>query len=264
MLLFGRTRKAVREIEPKEWALLAFESFGVLLGILVAFQLNEWASGKKDAARNHQLVERLFEESQVVVAQLRGERDDIKQMTDREAQFATALVRDRTCPPQDAWFAAFTTNMYPAIGVQTSVYDEMMGAGGLSTIPDTRSRENVAIFHSALAWVNSQTDNRREHLIPTVTMDDSRVTAGFEPNAEEPLKVTVDREALCGDKAFRNRVADAVRDHQLVYGSRAELTVLAIKMCNALGAALSRQCEPAWGGPLKDADANVSVIQGGS
>lgn len=242
MVVFSRVREAVGEIQRREWVLLALESLGILAGILIAFQLNEWAARRKEQARNHEVVERLFDESKEIVAQLRLERDAVKKMTDRELAFATALVRDRKCPPASAWFSAVTVNMYPTLAVPTSVYEEMMGAGGLATIDIADARRSVSRFHRLLDWTNRQTEFFRSHMTPTIQMDDPRVTATFEPGAEEPLGLQFDREALCVDQVFRNRVADEVRDHQLVYSTRADLLASAIKMCTALGRALNKPC----------------------
>jgi len=253
-VLFNRVRKAAGEVEGREWLLLGLETLGVVAGILIAFELNEWADRRKDAARNRQVVERLLEESEEIVSQLRSERDGIKKLTDTEMKFATLLVRDRECPPAELWFSAFSVNMYPAIAVQTSVYEEMMGAGGLSTLESGPARQAVGEFHTQLGWVNRQIEFFRTHAKPTVDFDDPRVSPTFDPEADEPLGATFDRAALCSDRGFRSRVADEVRDHQLVYSTRADLTRYAIRMCSALGHELGKKCSPTRGGPLSGKD----------
>lgn len=129
MILFRRLRRGVKQISSRDWALLTLETAGVLAGILIAFQLNEWASRRNQAARHDQLMERLFEESEFGVAGLRGWRDRMRQIVDQESKFAVSLAAGR-CPPDADWVAANTVHMMPAVVAPTSVYQELMGAGG--------------------------------------------------------------------------------------------------------------------------------------
>ena len=68
MILFKRVGESFRKIEGREWALLSLETLGVIAGILIAFELNEWAANRAAAARHHEMMERLFEESEQDVA----------------------------------------------------------------------------------------------------------------------------------------------------------------------------------------------------
>ena len=133
MILFKRVGDSFRHIEDREWTLLFLETLGVLVGILLAFELQEWAQRRSEAAKHRQLMERLFEESELDVAVLRDIRSTSKTMARDEQSFATKLSAGE-CPPQDAWSTVTTTNMYPPITVPSSVYEELMGAGGLSSV----------------------------------------------------------------------------------------------------------------------------------
>ena len=46
MILFKRVSESFRHIEDREWMLLSLETLGVLAGILIAFELQQWASGE--------------------------------------------------------------------------------------------------------------------------------------------------------------------------------------------------------------------------
>ena len=75
MILFKRVGESFRHIEDREWLLLFLETVGVLVGILLAFELQEWASRRADAAKHREIMDRLFEESEQDVASLRDLRD---------------------------------------------------------------------------------------------------------------------------------------------------------------------------------------------
>jgi hypothetical protein len=217
MLLFERFKQGFVRISTREWILLSLETIGVLAGILIAFALNEWAQQRQASARRLELSERLFEEARMNLSLMRVGRDTMQEATARERAFATALVRDGTCPPEADWDAVVTVNMFPPIAVQTAAYEELLGAGGLSTIEDPDARKAVADFHSILDWQRRQNDGFRAAGKEIIAVDDPRVTVGFDPEADEPETFRYDRPALCADRAFRVFAAgvDRIRNHGL-------------------------------------------------
>lgn len=255
MLLFEHLQHGFRRITGREWALLILETLGVLAGILIAFALNEWAQQRGEKAQRAQLAERLFDEAQLNVSMLRGERGAFDALTKQERDFATALVRDGICPDEDAWSAVTTVNFYPAIPAQTTAYDEMLASGGLGRVEDPAARKAIADFRSALDYFRTQNGYMRSVSHMVLPVDDPRVAVGFDPGADEPETFHYDRPALCADRGFRARVADAVRDHAFVSQARATLTEAAITACVRLAGAMHRECTPRFGGPLLGRDA---------
>ena len=257
MIFFHQLSRTWREIHRREWLLLALEFVTVLAGIIIAFQLNEWASSRKDKAHQQQVIERLFDDARLNVALFRQARDETKKQMEREERFALQITGGQ-CPAQQDWWSAVTVNFYPSIEVQTSVYEELMGSGGLSSIPDEQARNAVSDFHAALKWASAQNEAFRLNKEAPLRLRDPRVNVTYDSKADEPLNITVDREAFCADKTFRNGLADAVRDHRAVYTYRRDLTVYAIEMCSALGRMLGKACVPTRGGPLTGADAEAA------
>ena len=256
MILFSRVRGAFDKIEGREWALLTLETLGVIAGILIAFELNEWASRRAEAARHRQIMERLFEESQQDVASSREMRDIMLSMSRNEIQFSSDLSNSK-CPSESQWRAVTTIQMLPSFDVPRSVYQELMGAGGLSSIKDTRVREAITIFNTQLDWAQGQNEYFRQFRPEVVPPSDSRITIRLDMKADDPEVVTFDRAALCRDPAFRNRMVDATRNHLVVADYHDGVTAWAINMCGVLGASLGHRCEPAFGGKLTGKDAEL-------
>lgn len=254
MILFKRLGESFRHIEDREWVLLALETLGVLVGILIAFELQEWASNRSEDRRHRQIMERLFEESEQDVAVVRDLRDTMHSITTRESAFATALTHG-TCPPASQWEAVETTGMYPSFKAPRSVYEELMGAGGLSTIRELRVREAVAQFNLALDWSQSQNEFFRSKATDVIPIEDPRLSVTYNAGAKDLLVATYDRAALCSDRAFRNQMASAARNHLVIASLHESVTQQAIAMCGALARSLSHQCVPASGGPLSSEDA---------
>src|SRR5690242_11093228 len=97
MILFKRVGESFRHIEDREWVLLFLETLGVLVGILLAFELQEWGSRRSEAAKHREIMERLFEESQLDVIYLRGIRDFMRTAVKAESDFAERLSNGE-CP----------------------------------------------------------------------------------------------------------------------------------------------------------------------
>jgi len=253
MILFNRVGQSFRHIEDREWVLLFLETFGVLVGILLAFELQEWATNRAAAARHQEIVDRLFEESEQDVGSLRDIRDVLLSESKTEVDFATQLSAGK-CPPKEMWTAVGTVQMLPSFDLPRSVYTELMGSGGLSSIPDPRVRKAIALFNSEVAWSEGQIEYFRGHRPDPVPVSDNRVRLRYDPTADEPEVADYDRAALCTDQAFRNQMVSAARNHRVFASYHDDVTLWAINMCGVLGESIGRRCEPAFGGPLKGED----------
>ena len=259
MILFKRVGESFKHIEDREWLLLFLETLGVVAGILIAFELNEWGAQRAAAQRQHELLERLFEESEATVAVLRSDRDQMVRISDGERSFATMLIQKNNCPPQSMWQAVDTLPMYPAVTVPSTVYQEIMGSGGLSSIRDIRVRQSVSYYRATLELTQAQNANFRAHVTLPVPTSDGRVTYDFDAAADEPQVARYDTQALCSDHVFRNSIVESVRDHWFIANLRGELADSAIEMCATIGASLERKCVPLFGGPLAGADARLAA-----
>ena len=260
MILFKRVSESFKHIEDREWVLLFLETLGVLVGILLAFELQEWAGRRSDREQRHHQMERLLAEAEDNVALLRDERTVLKKMTDNERAFATALVHKGECPPASQWNAVNSVKKYPAVDVSEAVYQEMMGAGGLSSIENDYVRQAVSQFHAELRYFESQNSYFRQAHVDPVTSSDARVSIDFDAERHDPMSWSFDRSALCRDHGFRNRMAQAARNHWVMTtDARDALTEHAIKMCAAIAQQLGRTCAPKSGGPLTGNDAQMAA-----
>jgi hypothetical protein len=256
MILFKRVGTAFRGIEGREWALLSLETLGVVAGILIAFELNEWAGRRNEAARHSRVMERLFEESQWDVITLRSIRDLMRAQVKDEEQFATLISRDQ-CPPERLWEAVGTVAMLPALDAPRSVYQELMRAGGLSSIEQPIVRQEIANFARSLEWGQKQIDYFRLVKRDPVPAEDRRVRVRYDAAADERQIETYDREALCRDSAFKNRMVQETRQHRVALSYHEGATEDAIYMCGVLGESLGRRCDPNYGGKLAPDDVKV-------
>jgi hypothetical protein len=258
MILFKRVGESLKRIEDREWVLLALETLGVLAGILIAFELQQWGANRADAAKHHQLMERLFEESEMDVAILRDMRDSLDGLVAGEKRFAQTLFAGQ-CPPEDQWRAVETIGMLPALTAPTSVYQELMGAGGLSSVQRRDVRRAIAQFHRTLDWSQQQVAYFRQVKEDPVPNRDPRVTISYDPTKDDPEVATFDRNALCANHAFRNSFAASLRQHIVFTSYHQSSLEDAIGMCVRLADNIGKGCIPTFGGSLKGPDATYAA-----
>jgi hypothetical protein len=258
MVLFPRARAALKRIEDREWLLLALETAGVLTGILIAFELQEWGAQRDQASKHHQLMERLLEESENDISVIRSMRDSLSEFVGREQAFSVVLAKGQ-CPADRDFDAVGTTMLMPALTAPTSVYQELMGAGGLSSIERKDIREKLASFHYDLEWGQKQVEFFRTERNDPVPSSDPRRTTILDPNAEEPQVDTYDAQALCRDQGFKSRMAIATRNHSVFLSYFQVPLDDAIDVCTRLADDLGDKCAPRYGGPLKGADATLAA-----
>ena len=154
-------------------------------------------------------------------------------------------------------YAVGTVAMLPALDAPRSVYNELMGAGGLSSIEEVAVRQAVADFSRSMEWGQKQIDYFRLVRRDPVPAEDPRVRVRYDVAAEERQIETYDRQALCDDPAFRNRMMQETRQHRVALSYHEAATEDAIWMCGVLGESLGRRCNPPKGGQLAGEDAKL-------
>jgi hypothetical protein len=144
--IWSRTAARVRKTD---WLAVAGELAIVVVGILIAFQLDRWAEHWRQTQERRLYLERLAEESRGNVAAL--ERVN-REFGDNTAQ-VLGLARAIAEPAQRARIAdrpnyACGALQLPGARLQTAALEEAGDAGALELLPDARLRQ---LLHAAAA-----------------------------------------------------------------------------------------------------------------
>lgn len=259
VVIWRRLQKAVGGINDTEWAILAVETFGVFLGILLAFQLDGWAESVREAREQQSLMERLLSEAETNVANLRSERDDFEQLSDTQFEAIDRIFNKDQCTAKE-WEDLRTTGFYPALPVVSAVYEEMVGAGGLGLLPNAEVRNAVAAFSGSIEGYRNQQDFFRNSMLqqPADISREYGIVTGLEL---EQRRFIVDRSVMykaCEDHLYLSAVASEVRNFGVIQNWREGVTESAIQMCAALARELDAECRPADGKPLEGKDLEVA------
>jgi hypothetical protein len=213
--------------------------------VLVALLVNAWWLGREERAREAQVLDRLHEESEAVVAyfqRILAFHDDLN----RSLEGAVAAMQ----PGGDAHvadlaafrrgiFLAFT---YPAVSPPRSVYDEITGAGRFGDLSSVDVRSAISGYYGRLDETQSRLAFFRLTAQPGIqmTMD---LPFAYAPTVPERLEILVEPATLRANQRLYNALVFGLRNQISFQQSRQRLYDDAVVMCETLAAAVGRVCE---------------------
>lgn len=256
--LWRRVRRriihGVGGIGDTEWALLGFETLGVIGGVFLAFQLGSWVEDRREAGAQRAQLERLHQESEETVRFLRFWRDDFNQSEDRIAAALDGWINAGTCPSAEDWQAFRQMDRLVAITPQRAAYEEMLGSGGMGRLDDPRVREAISDFYSTLDFHDQQLAYFRQTALNDFRDFDYGQDYGFDAETRSARQEDGWQDTACRDRDHRNQTARKFASFKWLQDLREELTGDAIKMCIAIAGELGEDCVPTDGGALSAAD----------
>lgn len=220
----GRARKA-------DWWAVAGELVIVVVGILIAFQLDRWSEGWRGAKDRSAYLQRLVEESEANVTALTRLDKQFGEVTQEVGRMARVVddparrgalrfVGDRAC----------RALQMPASKLQTAALEETGNPAALQLVPDPTLRR---LIHAAAAETR-YADRQIEYFRDTF----QRFGVQFDPHAnwsvdEKSGKIgcSVDFEALAHEPGARTLLTRIYRD-RLVFG---DIHAAQIKAQRAVG-----------------------------
>jgi len=251
MSRFFRIHRNDRLKEGKTLGYLKYAIGEILLlviGILIALQVNNWNETRKQRVREGEALERLLEEAMKDVgyfseAIVQGEEWDRMQ----EAALA-ALSRGEWDQVDDtfSWEGAlFSLTTLPTLSPPRSVYDDLVSSGIFGELTDVDVRTAVAAYYSQLQYAQGQLAFVRT-LIPEfrqARVESDGVKFIYDPTAERSLAADFDLPALAGNRRFMDSALNAWSNQRHLQSTRKNTLVRAQEMCEALATAVGKSCD---------------------
>lgn len=233
-------KRMLVSLKRQDWAMVGIEFVLVVVGVLFAFQINEWAAEKASADTNQQAGERLLEEVERDVAYLR-------QATDYEQENVDALrdglSRARTGRGEPVKEASFTARLVSArsmvaLAPPSSVYDDIVSSGGLNRIGDEGVRAAIGRFRSTLSF-----EERMRQQLQTTLPSFERIEAfDYSIGGSGQLVASVNFRALAGDRQALQIIALTAENHRILLMLRTRALRDGMQVCLALAKSLGRSC----------------------
>ena len=237
-------RRVTEHVKSQNWTAIALDFLIVVLGVLLAFQINAWNDSRRAEAVRTAAIERLLTESEKSVLYL---RNSVARFEDSNAKRADLLNRIR----QDDWQDANTDQMIqgivtmgrmPPVAPPRSAYDEIIASGLFAEIGDAKSRESVTAYFASVDYLNGMSEYMRTLSDWHSYWKSDSISEVFSPDEEFQTKTVLDVDSLREDEEFQ---AILVRGHRvqlaLTEWWRDALSE-AETMCSELARSSSRRC----------------------
>ncbi len=207
----SRLERIRAELAKHNWLSVGIEILIVTLGVLLAFEIEQWGQRRERAQQERQFLERLYVENQRAAREMQtlaedhrkvireyrlglAARDDPKRLQAfaRQEDFGCALFRFREAPFND------------------TSYEELVAAGRINLISDPALRNEIRDLAAAQAASARQIQWSRSFLQDQVAGVDTYSRLDMEPSGE--VRCSVDWPALIRD---RTAVRTAVRTYRV-------------------------------------------------
>ncbi len=243
---FERLRHALAE---HNWLSVGIEILIVTIGVLLAFEIEQWGERRERASEERQLLERLYVENQQGIAELRAvlpnhvkavrELGTVVRLQDQPERLAQ-LAR------QESWGCGVAT--LPSAPYNDTASEELIASGRLNLISDRRLRDQARMLSAVQQQGATQLGYARSLALivvpPINRFYHYQLGAGPDPICH------IDYGELVKDVEARNSVARAYRSQQLMMQMREGTLAESLKLQAMLACKLDKpECGPATSPP---------------
>lgn len=226
-------------IRNRDWLGIAIELVVVTLGVLLAFQIDQWGQDRRQAREERQFLERMYRETSDAIREndwAVGVHARIRRTAVEGLRLATdeaALARFATAPESCLSGASF-----PGLGFNDTSYEELTASGRLNIISDPVLRAELRQVAAAQAEAVTQLNYSRAQGIPITDALDRYAILGFDKDGNRTCRT--DWPALVKDRAARNAVVRNARNQVLVWQKRAYTRDMLAKAHNHIACKLGK------------------------
>ena len=194
-----------RAFRTQNWFAVATEFVIVIAGVVIGFQINAWAQGRIQAEREAALLDRLHDEVEDAVGELRNMVELYDTLNVQRTEVIERLIaRDFEDMDEDAMTSgAVSSGILPAFSAREGVYNEIVSAGMLSGLGDRAFREALGEYRSSVTFLRGQIDYFRDIANSNTGMSDTpHVSQVYAPGTARERRYVVDWDAAAGDPEF--------------------------------------------------------------
>jgi hypothetical protein len=225
-------------VRNRDWFGIGIEVAVVTIGVLLAFQIDQWGQDRRQARDERQFLERMWRETG---AQIR-ENDWAIQVHARNRRVAFEGLKQAGNQDALAQLAAspaacFGTS-FPGLGYNDTSYEELGASGRLNIISDPELRAALREVAAAQADAVTQLDYSRSQGIPTTEKLEPYINLDFDKDGNRVC--TVNWPALVRDHDARNAAVRSARLHSLLWQKRAYARDVLAKAHNAIACKLEK------------------------
>jgi len=140
-----RSGRLVALVADRDWVGVFIEFAIVTLGVVLAFQIDQWGQDRRQAREERQFLERMWKETSSIVTESKSAAD----MHSTEASNLLAIYRAAGNPDELRRFddevggAGCRTGVLPSQGLSDTSAEELLTSGRLNIVSDPALREDL-------------------------------------------------------------------------------------------------------------------------
>jgi hypothetical protein len=235
----GYLNRALSLVRKRDWVGVGIELAVVTLGILLAFQIDQWGQDRRQARDERHFLERMWRETALAIrendwavqihsASRRGGIQGLNSTRD-----GAALARLAATPQRGCGLTSF-----PGLGFNDTSYEELSSSGRLNLVSDPNLRAELREVAAAQADAVTQLNYSRSLGIAIFQSLQPFYTLDFDSNGN-PTCFT-NWPSLVKDQTARNSVVRAARLHVLMWQKRAYARDVLAKAHNRIACKLGK------------------------
>ena len=234
----SRRKRTALAFRNRDWAGITIEFLVVTLGVLLAFQIDQWGQDRRQAKQERQFLERMWAETSEAIR----ENDWVIGIHARiQLGIARGLNELAEGPAEAArnkpeWGCGAGSMI--GLGFNDTSYQELSASGGLNIVSDPELRAQLREVAAAQADAVAQLNWSRQNSIPLQQALDRYLLLDLGPDGNRTCKV--DWRGLRGDPVARSSLARASRNHVLMWWKRAYTRDVLAKTHNLIACKLGK------------------------
>jgi hypothetical protein len=211
-----RWQRTVALLRDRDWPGIGIELLVVTVGVLLAFQVDQWAQDRRQAREERQFLERMWHETAeaidetqwIMTMHARYRREFIEGF--RALDDKTALVKLAKTPN-----IGCRARVFPGLGFNPTAFQELSASGRLNIISDAQLRAEMRDVVAAQADAESNRQNQQVSGMESNGVIGPYYEAGLDANDNNTCKVDWPR--LAQDPAARRSLVRASFGHTLMW-----------------------------------------------
>ncbi len=216
----------------------------VVIGILIALQINNWNEQRKEAERAQLAVYSLYEESEKIVQYFNDQvtlLEDFIIDVDKTAKALHTGKLDDLKPEE----IALTVGFYPSPTPPRTVYDELINSGQFKEIRNDSVKLKVTKYYQELNFLEGQLGYFRNLTEDLQEYANNGIVSVYDSTNSRRRSYQYNFELLVGNDTFKQKHVNELRNLIQFQRFRIGTQEAAIDMCKELAHALGKTCESA-------------------
>lgn len=212
----SRLDRILTALCARDWAGILIELLVVTLGVLLAFQIDQWAQDRRQARDEHYFLERMWLETNEAIR----ENDWAVGLHARNRLALTGGLKARSDPGALALYTfGCGADSMPGLGFNDTSYEELSASGRLNIVSDPRLRADLRNVAAAQADAVAQLNFSRQKSISIRQVLEPYYLIDIGPDGNRTCATNWPE--LAKNPIARNAVIQAERSHVLMWWKRA-------------------------------------------